>query len=69
MAKLRRRHWSSPHASTFRPTTFIVPIVIEKIHKGVYGYRIVVRIPKIAGGSGHRFPARLKIGKKWTFKE
>jgi len=50
------------------PTTFIVPIVIEKIHKGVYGYRIVVKIPKIAGGYGHPIAGSAKVGKKWTFK-
>jgi hypothetical protein len=50
------------------PTTFIVPIVIEKIHKGVYGYRIVVKIPKIAGGYGHPISGSAKVGKKWTFK-
>ncbi|HEX3324746.1 MAG TPA: hypothetical protein VHR65_06415 [Solirubrobacterales bacterium] len=50
------------------PTTFIVPIVIEKIHKGVYGYRIVVKIPKIAGGYGHPISGSAKVGKKWIFK-
>ena len=34
------------------PTTFIVPVVIERIHKGVYGYRTEAEIPKIAGGAG-----------------
>lgn len=50
------------------PATFIVPIVIEKIHKGVFGYRVVVKIPKIAGGYGHPIAGSAKIGKKWTFK-
>jgi hypothetical protein len=50
------------------PTTFIVPIVIEKIHKGVYGYRVFVDIPKIAGGYGHPLSGRAKVGRKWTFK-
>ncbi len=35
------------------PTTFVVPIEIERIHHGVYGYRTKARIPKIAGGAGH----------------
>jgi hypothetical protein len=58
------------HAYTTIPvaTTFIVPVVIEKIHKGVYGYRTKVKIPKIAGGYGHLVSGRLKIEKKWTFK-
>jgi hypothetical protein len=50
------------------PTTFIVPIVIEKIHKGVYGYRVNVKIPKIVNGYGHPISGSAKVGKKWTFK-
>lgn len=50
------------------PTTFIVPVVIEKIHNGVYGYRTVAQIPKIAGGAGHPISGSLKIGRKWTYK-
>jgi len=50
------------------PTTFVVPVEIEKIHKGVYGYRTKARIPKIAGGAGHPVSGSLKIGRKWTFK-
>jgi hypothetical protein len=50
------------------PTTFIVPIVIEKIHKGVYGYRVKVTIPKIAGGYGHPISGSATVGRKWTYK-
>jgi hypothetical protein len=50
------------------PTTFIVPIVIEKIHKGVLGYRVNVNIPKIAGGYGHPIAGEAKVGTKWTYK-
>lgn len=50
------------------PTTFIVPIVIEKINSGVFGYRVNVKIPKIAGGYGHPISGSAKVGKKWTFK-
>lgn len=50
------------------PATFIVPIVIEKIHKGSFGYRINIQIPKIAGGYGHPIAGSAKIGRKWTFK-
>jgi hypothetical protein len=49
------------------PTTFIVPIVIERIHKGVFGYRVNVKIPKIAGGFGHPISGRAKVGRIWTF--
>jgi hypothetical protein len=50
------------------PATFVVPVVIEKIHHGVYGYRTKARIPKIAGGAGHPTSGSLTIGRKWTFK-
>lgn len=50
------------------PTTFVVPIVIEKINKGVYGYRTIARIPKIAGGAGHGVSLRGTVGRKWTHK-
>jgi len=50
------------------PATFIVPIVIEKIHNGVFGYRVLVKIPKIAGGYGHPVSGSAKVGRKWTFK-
>jgi hypothetical protein len=58
------------HAYTTVPvaTTFIVPIVIEKIHKGVYGYRTKAKIPRIANGYGIPISGKLTIGKKWTFK-
>ncbi|HET7417003.1 MAG TPA: hypothetical protein VFJ61_05215 [Solirubrobacterales bacterium] len=50
------------------PTTFIVPVEIETIHRGVYGYRTKAKIPKIAGGSGIPISGHLKIGRKWTYK-
>jgi hypothetical protein len=50
------------------PTAFIVEIVIEKIHQGVYGYRTEATIPPIAGGAGIPISGSLKIGKKWTYK-
>jgi len=58
------------HAYTTVPvaTTFIVPVVIEKIHKGVYGYRVKARIPKIAGGYGHPISGHITVDRKWTFK-
>lgn len=50
------------------PTTFVVPIVIEKINNGVYGYRTKARIPKIAGGAGHGISLKGTVGRKWTYK-
>lgn len=50
------------------PSTFIVPIVIERIHKGVYGYRTKAEIPKIAGGYGIPISGSLRIGRRWTYR-
>jgi hypothetical protein len=50
------------------PTTYIVTVVIEKINKGVYGYRTRARIPSIANGAGIPISGRLTVGKRWTFK-
>ena len=50
------------------PTAYVVEIVIEKIHQGVYGYRTEATIPPIAGGAGVPISGSLKIGKKWTYK-
>jgi hypothetical protein len=49
-------------------TTFVVPVVIEKINKGVYGYRVKAKIPKIAGGYGHPISGHLTVARKWTYK-
>ena len=50
------------------PTTFIVPVEIQKIDKGVYGYRTEARIPTIAGGYGIPVSGHLQIGRRWTYK-
>jgi len=50
------------------PTTFVVPIRIESIHNGRYGYRVNAEIPKIAGGYGIPISGSIKVGRKWTFK-
>lgn len=58
------------HAYTTVPvaTTFVVPIVIERIHDGIYGYRTKATIPPIAGGYGVPIAGHLKIGRKWTYR-
>ncbi len=56
------------HLTVPAPTTFIVPIRIETIHNGRYGYRVLARIPKIAGGSGIPLSGSLRVGRQWTFK-
>ena len=51
------------------PTTFVVPIVIETIHDGEYGYRVKATIPTIAGGSGIPVSGSLKVGRNGAIGE
>lgn len=50
------------------PTTYIVPIEIQKVHKGRYGYETSATIPRIAGGYGVPLYGELTIGRTWTYK-
>jgi hypothetical protein len=50
------------------PTTYIVPIEIQRVHDGRYGFKTEATIPKIAGGAGIPIYGRLKIGREWTYK-
>ena len=50
------------------PTTYIVPVEIQTVHNGPFGFRTEAKIPQIAGGYGIPVEGSLRIGKKWTFK-
>jgi hypothetical protein len=50
------------------PVTFVVPIRIETIHNGRYGYRVNAEIPKIAGGAGIPISGSIRVERKWTYK-
>jgi hypothetical protein len=50
------------------PTTIVIPVVIERIHNGVYGYRTRAKIPRLVNGYGHPVSGRLEIARKWTHK-
>jgi len=50
------------------PTAFVIAIEIERIHKGLYGYRTEAKIPPIAGGAGIPLAGWLKIGRRWSHK-
>jgi hypothetical protein len=47
---------------------FVVPVRIETIHNGRYGYRVNAEVPKIAGGAGIPISGSIRIGRKWTYK-
>jgi hypothetical protein len=48
------------------PKALLVPIVIERVKSGRYGFRIKVKMPEIAGGDGAPTLAEATLGK--TFK-
>jgi hypothetical protein len=50
------------------PTTYIVPVEIQRVHDGRYGFKTEATIPKIAGGYGTPIYGRLQIGREWTYK-
>jgi hypothetical protein len=50
------------------PTTFVVPIEIQRVHDGRYGFKTVANIPKIAGGFGTPVYGSLSIGREWKYK-
>jgi hypothetical protein len=56
------------HLTVPAPTTFVVPIEIQKVHDGRYGFKTVAEIPKIAGGYGTPIYGRLSIGREWKYK-
>jgi hypothetical protein len=56
------------HLTVPAPTTFVVPIEIQKVHDGRYGFKTVAKIPKIAGGYGTPIYGRLSIGREWKYK-
>ncbi|MGC1166344.1 MAG: hypothetical protein WA862_09555 [Solirubrobacterales bacterium] len=47
---------------------FVVPVRIETIRNGRYGYRVKAEIPKIANGAGIPISGSIRIGRKWTYR-
>jgi len=56
------------HLTVPAPTTFVVPIEIQRVSNGRYGFKTVAKIPKIAGGNGIPVYGRLNIGREWKFR-
>lgn len=50
------------------PTTYLVRLRIERIHRGVYGFRIDSKFPPIAGGYGSITHFDFKFARKWTYR-
>lgn len=56
------------HLDIPAPTTYLIPVRVERISKGVYGFRVEAKIPPIAGGYGSGTSIRFNIDRDWMFK-
>lgn len=56
------------HLTVPGPTTFVVPIEIERVNDGRYGFKTVAKIPRIAGGYGTPLYGRIEIGREWKYR-
>jgi hypothetical protein len=45
--------------------TVLVPVAIERINHGRYGFQVKIQVPEIAGGFGAATLAKATIGKTW----
>ena len=50
------------------PTTYVVPIEIQKVHHGRYGFKTVADFPRIANDYGSPLSGHLTIGRTWQYK-
>jgi hypothetical protein len=56
------------HLTIPAPTTYLVPLRIESIHNGVYGFRVDAKFPPIAGGYGSVTSFDFRFDRHWRFK-
>jgi hypothetical protein len=49
-------------------TTYLARLVIETVHHGPYGYRVMARFPPIANGYGIPIRGTLRFGRRWTYR-
>jgi hypothetical protein len=50
------------------PVTYVVPIEIQKVHHGRYGFKTVANFPRIVNDYGSPIYGRLTIGRTWKYK-
>ncbi len=47
------------------PKTLLVPLTIERVHRGRYGFRVRIAVPPIAEGYGAATLAKATMGRTW----
>ncbi|HEX6782470.1 MAG TPA: hypothetical protein VF125_10635 [Solirubrobacterales bacterium] len=50
------------------PTTYLMPLRIERIRNGVYGFRVASKLPPIAGGYGSITHFDFGFDRRWMYK-
>ncbi len=56
------------YARVTAPTTFVTTAEITRVRKGIYGHRVVIKIPTILAGQGSLSFAEMTIRKSWTHR-
>jgi hypothetical protein len=64
----RQKIVSQSYALTPAPTTFIVPVTIEK-GTGIYGTHVEFRIPEISSGYGSLRSLDINVGRRWKVRK
>ncbi len=54
------------HETVPAPNTLLVPIAVQKVNKGRYGYQAKVDLPPIADGHGVPILAEATLGRTWN---
>ena len=50
------------------PTTYVIPIEIQNVHHGRYGFKTVAHFPRIVNDYGSPISGHLTIGREWTYR-
>lgn len=60
--------WAHAYLTVGGPSTVLIPIEVQRVNDGRYGFKVVAEIPKLVNGYGTPTYGRIKVGKTWKFK-
>lgn len=49
--------------------TAVISVVVHRVDRGIYGFRAEAKVPDVAGGAGRLIELRLRIGKRWKYRD
>ncbi len=56
------------YATVPAPTAYVIPIVVEPIPHGPYGYRLKMAVPEIDGGAAIPTALHIRVGRRWAYR-